>query len=180
MTRKALIVIDLQNDYFKNGKMELYNIDTALKNTNRLIEFARNNKYEIFFIKHLANTNKATFFIPNSYGAELYKDLNIQNDKIITKHYPNSFRETKLQKELENLNITSLIICGAMTHMCIDTTVRAGYDLGYNITLAHDACATKDLIFNNQIIKAHYIQNGFISALDGTFCTALSTNDITN
>jgi len=176
--KKALIIIDLQNDYFKDGNMELVDIDIVLNNTNKLIKYAREKEYKIYFIQHFSTKESATFFIPNTDGVKLHKDLDIQNDIIIKKNYPNSFRDTVLHQELQKEQIKDLIICGAMTHMCIDTTVRAGFDLGYNITLIEDACATKDLKFKDYIIKSKDVHNSFISALGGVFCKVFSTKEI--
>ena len=176
---KALIVIDLQNDYFGGGNMELVNIDATLKKTNKLIQYAREQRYKIFIIQHFA-AKGASFFAPKTEGVEINKDLDIQSGIIISKNYPNSFRETKLHEELQANNIDSIIICGAMSHMCIDTTVRAGFDLGYKIELASDACATRDLEFKDEIIKAKDVHNSFMSALGSAFCTVKDTNEITN
>ena len=177
--KKALIVIDLQNDYFCGGNMELQNIDEALQKTNELVDFARKQNYKIYFVQHFSTREGATFFVPNTKGVELNDKLDIKNEIIMGKNYPNSFRDTILKNELENENIDNLIICGAMTHMCIDTTVRAGFDLGYKITLADDACATRDLQFKDKIIKAEDVHNGFMSALGSVFCEVKSTEEIT-
>ena len=175
---KALIVIDMQNDYFPGGKMALQGIEEALQNTNDLIRFSRKQGYKIFFVQHTALGKEATFFVPGTPGVELYKELNIQEDTIIHKHYPNSFRETDLKEILDSEDIRDLIICGAMTHMCIDTTVRAGFDLGYDITLAHDACATKDLQFGETTISAHEVHYSFVSAMGSAFCDVKSTEEV--
>jgi len=177
---KALIVIDLQNDYFCGGKMELQNIDEALLQTNKLVKYAREENYKIYFVQHFATKDDATFFVPDTHGVELNKNLDIQDDMIIEKNYPNSFRDTKLKEELDKENINELIICGAMTHMCIDTTVRAGFDLGYKITVANDACATRDLLFKEKIIKAQEVHYSFMSALASVFCEVKETEQIIN
>lgn len=178
--KKALIVIDLQNDYFSGGKMELQMVDESLLQTNKLIKYAREKQYKIYFVQHFAIKDNATFFIKNTQGVELNKNLDIQDDMIIEKNYPNSFRDTKLKEELDKENINELIICGAMTHMCIDTTVRAGFDLGYKITLANDACATKDLNFKEKTIKSCDVHYSFISALASVFCEVKETEQIIN
>ena len=178
--KKALIIIDLQNDYFCGGAMELENTDEVLDKTNKLINFARKQKYKIYFIQHFSMKKEATFFIPNTYGVKLNDKLDIKNEKIIEKKYPNSFSNTNLKDELKKENINNLIICGAMTHMCIDSTVRAGFDLGFKITLVNDACATKDLKFKDKIIKAQDVHNSFLSALGSVFCYVKSTDEIIN
>ena len=178
--KKALIIIDLQNDYFKDGANELQEIDEVLIQTNKLIKFAREKSYKIYFIQHFSQKEGASFFLPHTQGVKLHKDLEINDDMVIKKNYPNSFRDTILKKELDKENINELIICGAMTHMCIDTTVRAGFDLGYKILLASDACATKDLQFKENIIKADDVHTSFMAALGGVFCEVADTKDIVN
>jgi len=176
--KKALIVIDMQNDYFAGGKMELVGMDKALKNTLKLIKIAKENQYEIFFIQHFSLRENATFFLPNSRGVQLHKDFNLNEGMIIQKNYPNSFRETTLMQKLQDAAIDNLIICGAMTHMCVDTTVRAGFDLGYKIELVSDACATKDLKFGDKIIKAQDVHKAFMASLDGIFCEVKNSGEI--
>ena len=168
--KKALIIIDMQNDYFAGGKMALAGIEKAMDNTLKLIEYAKAKVYDIFFIQHISMREGASFFLPNSEGAKLHKRFDLNIGMVIDKHYPNSFRETSLQKKLQDKGIKDLIICGAMSHMCIDTTVRAAFDLGYDIELISDACATKDLTFEDKIFKAKDIHNVFMASLDGTFC----------
>lgn len=176
--KKALLIIDLQNDYFCGGKMELEGIEKALNKTNELISYSRTHEHEIIFIQHFSTRKGATFFIPDTKGVRLHENLDFSNDKIITKYYPNSFRDTSLQKYLDKRKIKELIICGAMTHMCIESTVRAGFDLGYKITLASDACATKSLTYNQQTINAKDVQLGCIAALNGIFCQAKLVKEI--
>ena len=168
--KNALIVVDMQNDYYIGGKNELTGIKEALGNIVKLVNKAHKAEDEVIFIQHIAPKD-APFFAKGSDGTSLHKDLPIQSqDSIIVKHYPNSFRETNLHQLLQSKNITNLTICGAMTHMCIDTTVRAAFDLGYKITLVSNACATKDLSYKSEIIEAKYTQASFLAALDGTFC----------
>jgi len=176
--KKALIIIDMQNDYFAGGKMELVEMDEALDNTLRLIEFAKEKQYAIFFIQHISLRKNATFFLPKSAGVELHKAFNTEDGIIIQKHYPNSFRETTLLQELEDKGIKNLIVCGAMTHMCVDTTVRAGFDLGYKIELVNDACATKDLAFHDEVIQAKDVHKAFMASLDGIFCEVKNSGEI--
>ena len=128
---KALIIVDVQNDYFKGGNMELVSMDTAADNCRQLLEEFRKYNFPIFHIQHLATGEGATFFIPNTKGCEIHDSVRpIENEVVLTKNYPNSFRETGLDKILREAKISTIVVCGAMSHMCIDSTVRAGFDLG--------------------------------------------------
>lgn len=178
--KKALILVDFQNDYFEGGAMALHGMTEALNNANLLVKEAKKNNWKIYTVQHFSTRKGATFFLPNTKGVALHSDFDIKDTTIIKKHFPNSFKETNLQKELDKENITNLVICGAMTHMCIDSTVRAGFDLGYKITLVHDACATKDLQFQGKIIKAKDVHFSFMSALASVFCEVKETQKIIN
>ena len=175
---KALIIIDMQNDYFTGGKMALVGIENAMNNTMKLIENAKTKGYKIFFIQHISLRKGTGFFLPHSEGVKLHKRFDLSIDTIIEKHYPNSFRETSLEEKLQDKGIKDIIICGAMSHMCVDTTVRAAFDLGYSVELISDACATKDLSFQSKTIQAKDVHNAFMASLDGVFCEVKSTKEI--
>ena len=177
---KALIIVDIQNDYFRKGTMPLVGSDEASENAKLLLERFRNDRLTIIHIQHIATDPTATFFIPNTDGAKINNNVKpIGQEKIIVKHYPNSFRETELLNYLTANNITDLTICGMMTHMCIDATTRAAYDLGFNCIVVGDACATKNLYLNGHTVKANDVQTAFLSALNGTYAEVKTTKDIT-
>jgi len=97
---------------------------------------------------------------------------------VIQKNFPNAFRATRFDTELRALGVTELVVAGMMTHMCIDTSVRAAFDLGFKVDLAFDACATRNLRFGEVEVAAAEVQGSFIAALNGTFATARSTAQI--
>ncbi len=99
------------------------------------------------------------------------------NEKVIVKHYPNSFRETDLLDHLKSLHITDLVLCGMMTHMCVDATTRAAKDFGLTCTVIGDACATKNMEINGQMVKAIDVQNSFLAALNYFYSTVVTTKD---
>ena len=173
----ALIVIDLQKDYYPGGAMELRGIETAHRKAMRLIRLATDLGKPVFFIRHIAPEG-APFFAEGSAGSELHPELPLEAGEVIVKCHPNSFRDTPLQKRLEALGARRLAVCGAMSHMCIDTTVRAGYDLGYAITLVHDACTTKDLEFGGKRIPAETVHEAYMAALDGKFATVCDAGSL--
>ncbi len=175
--KPTLLLIDIQNDYFSGGKMELVKMDEATEKAQKLLSYFRKNNLPIVFIQHLATKPNASFFIPDTSGAEIRHSIQpLENETVIIKNFPNSFRNTNLQEHLQSLNTTSLVICGAMSHMCIDTTTRAATDLGYSCTLISDACATRDLVFNDQKVNAADVQIAYMAALNGTFAQVISTN----
>jgi len=97
---------------------------------------------------------------------------------VIVKNFPNGFRATPLLERLQALAAHQLVVAGMMTHMCIDTTVRAAFDLGFQCTLAHDACATRALSFGGTTVPAAQVHAAFVAALHGIFADARATADI--
>lgn len=179
----ALILIDLQNDYFKGGKCELYEPEIAVNNAKNILDFFRKKSSLIIHIQHL-NTNmqkEAPYFIPETKGVEIHNLVKpIGNEIVVVKHTPNSFLETNLNDILINNKIKNLVICGMMSHMCIDTTVRAAKCLGYNISLIDDACACPNLSWKNNLISATNVHNVIMASLNGAFASIYSTNDWIN
>jgi nicotinamidase-related amidase len=176
--KEALIIIDVQNDYFQGGKIELENPLDALKNIEKLLSKFRAEKKEVIFIQHISVREDAGFFLEKTEGAEIHKKiLPLQSEKVIIKNYPNSFFYTELDKFLKEKAVESLVITGMMTHMCVDSTTRAAKDLGYKCTVIKDCCATRDFIFEENIVTAREIQNSFMTALGYYYADILSTKE---
>ena len=166
----ALLLIDIQNDYFPGGTMELADPDKAAGNARLLLQKFRKDNLPIVHIRHIATKPTATFFLPGTPGAEIHAGVNPEADeKIIIKHFPNSFRETELLDHLKGKGISTLVICGMMTHLCVDATVRAAKDFGFNCIVIGDACATKELEIRGEHVRARDVHNAFLSALNGTY-----------
>jgi nicotinamidase-related amidase len=172
----ALLIIDVQNDYFEGGTMTLTGSDKASRNAALILDRFRADGMPVIHIQHIATKPTATFFLPDTFGAEINKNVTpLKQEKVIIKHFPNSFRETGLNDYLQSLHITDLVICGMMTHMCVDATTRDAKDAGYTCTVVGDACATKDLEINGQKVKAEDVQNSFLAALDYFYSTVVTT-----
>ena len=171
--KEALLIIDVQNDYFPGGANELSHPFNAEKRIQELIAESRICGRPVIYIQHF-NPPGDTFFLEGTFGAEISERIKPQaEDKVIIKRYPNSFLETELDEYLKSLRVDTLIVCGMMTHMCVDTTVRAAMDYGYQVKLVADACATMDLALNGETIPAETVQKAFIAALDGVFATII-------
>lgn len=171
--KDALIIIDVQNDYFPGGTCELHKPYEAEERIKELIEESRAVGRKIVYIQHI-NPPDDYFFIEGTKGVEISDRIKpSKEDKIIIKYYPNSFLETDLDEYLKSIGVKELIICGMMTHMCVDTTVRAAMDYGYSVKLVADACATMALEINGEIIPAEIVQKSFVAALKDVFATII-------
>jgi Amidases related to nicotinamidase len=173
----ALLLIDIQNDYFPGGSMELAGSVAAATNAANILSVFRRRHLPVFHVQHISTRPGASFFIPGTEGINIYSPVSpIDGEMVVTKNYPNSFRDSCLLEKLQELNPSRLFIAGMMTHMCVDTTVRAAFDLGFKCTVAHDACATKDLIFNGQKIHSTNVHASFMAALSGMFAEIVATD----
>jgi nicotinamidase-related amidase len=176
---RCLIIVDLQNDYFSGGKMELFNIEAASENARTLLAEFRKSKSPIIHIQHISLPPNAFIFLPDTEGVKFNSKVSpLEDEAIVVKNYPNSFRDTSLLEILRELHINDLVICGAMSHMCIDATTRAAFDLGFNCIVAEDACTTIDLFFNNKVIKAPEVHASFMAALSFPYAKVVSTKEI--
>ncbi|RVD76095.1 MULTISPECIES: cysteine hydrolase family protein [Pseudomonas] len=178
MTRQALIVVDIQNDYFPQGKWPLVGAEAAADNAARLIAAFRETGDPVVHIRHEFASADAPFFTPGSDGAKLHsKVLNRPDEPVVLKHFVNSFRETNLQSILDEQGIKDLVIVGSMSHMCIDGITRAAADLGYGVTVIHDACASRDLEFNGLTVPAAQVHAAFMSALGFAYASVVSADE---
>ena len=175
----CLLLVDLQNDYFTGGNMELVGTAKAAENAQRLLNEFREKHLPVVHIQHISVQPGASFFLPETHGADINERIAPQDgEKVVVKHYPNSFRETPLLDILKDNKIDKLVICGAMSHMCIDATTRAAFDLGFSCRVAEDACATRDLVFKEKTVKAADVHAAFMAALAVPYAKIESTEDI--
>lgn len=179
--KNALLIIDVQNDYFEGGKSELYNSYKALMNIEKVLKLFRESGQPVIHVQHINTRSGATFFLPDTAGVLIHKNLTpLDHETLIVKHAPSSFLNTNLSSVLQEKGISELVICGMMSHMCVDTTTRACMDFGLKVTLLEDACATKDLIYNKQTIPAETVHNVFMASLDGLFARVIKTDEFIN
>jgi len=164
--KTALILIDIQNDYFPGGKGELERPLEAAGQARKLLQFFRQQQWPTIHIQHVAIRPGAVTFLPDTEGVQIHESIApLAGETVIVKHFPNSFRETNLLEYLKELKIERLVICGMMTHMCVDAAVRAAVDFGYPVFLAADACTTRALAYGETKIPAGQVHAAFLAAL---------------
>ena len=128
----ALLLIDIQNDYFPNGRMPLEKSMDACQRSQEVLNTWRTKQLPIIHIQHVSTRPDAVHFLPCTKGVEIHPDVKpLKNEILVKKHYPNSFKDTNLVTHLQKNKVTHLVIVGMMTHMCVEATVRAAYDLGF-------------------------------------------------
>jgi len=178
--KTALILVDIQNDYFPGGAVELAGMEDACGKAKELLALFREKKWPTVHIQHISARKGAGFFMPGTPGAEIHEGIRpLAGETVIQKHFPNSFRETPLLDTLRKDGIEQVVICGAMSHMCIDATTRAAADLGFSCVVVHDACATRDLQFGGKTIPAAHVHGAFMAALAWGYARVAGLDDVT-
>ena len=176
MSKRAIIVIDLQNEYWPNGNLPLENIEAAAANAARVIAHGREAGDLIVNVRH--EMQGAPVFVPGSKGVEINNAVAPgEGEPVITKNFPNAFRETGLKTLLEEKGIEEVVAIGAMSHTCVDATVRAANDVGYKTVTVHDACATRDLAFNGTTVPAAHVHAALMAAFAFAYGEVISTGD---
>ena len=176
--KPGLLLVDIQNDYFAEGKMELVRMDAAAQNANRLLNAFRQAGLPLFHIQHQALRQNSSFFLPGTMGVEIHQSVQpLPGETVLVKHVPNSFKGTGLTQQLKEKGIEDVIICGAMSHMCINATARAAFDLEFNCIVAEDACATCGLEHKGQRIEAEQVHGAFMAYLALVYADVISTSE---
>ena len=175
----ALVIVDIQNDYFPDGKMPLVGPVEASQQAARLLDHFRRARWPIVHIQHIAVRPGATFFLPGTPGADFHPNVQpLSDETIVQKNFPNSFRETPLLEVLREQQINRLIICGMQTSMCVDAITRAAADHGFECIVAADACAARNLTFDGHTVPAEQVHYAFLAALNGSYAKVLKVDQV--
>ncbi len=175
--QSGLVVVDLQNEYLPDGKLPLTGIDAAVANAIRVIRHARATGIPVFHIRH-ESAEQAPIFAKGSAGAEIQPAVAPEGaEPVIVKKHINAFRETDLKQQLEAAGVQQVVVIGAMSHMCIDAVVRAAADMGYPVTVLHDACATLDLTFRGVTVPAAQTHAAMMAAFEFGYASVKSVDE---
>ncbi len=129
MSNRAVIAVDIQNEYFPSGKLPLVGIEDAAANAASVIKHARKMEDLVIHVRHEFADPNARFFTPGTDGVEISPVVEpLDTETVILKNHPNSFLKTDLKELLDEHGIDEVVIIGAMSHMCIDATSRAASD----------------------------------------------------
>jgi len=176
---RALIVVDIQNDYFPGGAHPLVGPEAAAERARLLLDAFRASGETVVHVQHVWDEPDAPFMRPGTVGVEIHPSLApAEGETVIRKAHPNSFLETGLEELLRGASVDSLVVCGMMTSMCVDATVRAASDLGFAVSVAHDACAAPNLVFAGREVPAADVHAAFLAALDGSYARVAAAEEL--
>lgn len=174
----ALIVIDVQAFYFPEGMVPLSGPEAAASQTAKVIAAFRAAGRPVIHVQHLPKDVDT----PDPTGIQeqyrIYPEvLPKEGETVIGKHHANSFRDTDLLTILRKQGIKKLVVTGMQTHMCVEAAVRAAADYGFEVTVIHDACATRDLEFDGTTVPAGQVHAGALAAMNGNYAKVVSTDE---
>ncbi len=174
----ALVIIDIQNDYFPGGKMELEGSTQAGHKAGKILAYFRENELPRIHVQHVSSRPDASFFVAETPGVQIHESVKpIEGEIVIQKHFPNSFRDTPLLDHLRANNIDRLVISGMMTNMCVDATVRAAFDHGFKSIVLSDTCANRSLSYQALEIPAQYVHAAFLASLSPIYAKILTVDE---
>jgi nicotinamidase-related amidase len=175
---KGLLIVDIQNDYFPGGAFPLVGPEEAAGAAAGLLGSFRAAGAPVVHMQHVWDAPDAVFMRPGTEGVEINSAVApAAGELVLTKEQPNSFLDTGLEGELRERGIDELVVAGMMTSMCVDATVRAAADLGFDVTVAHDACAAPDLEFGGVAVPGAQVHAAFLAALGDSYATVVAAAD---
>ncbi|AZV79620.1 cysteine hydrolase [Parasedimentitalea marina] len=179
MPKTALILVDIQNDYFDGGDWPLHQMERVSTNAADLLTDAREKGLVVVHIRHENASSEAPFFRPGTAGAEIHVSVAPKaGEPVLTKARANSFHDTGLLDILREAKIEAVTICGAMSQMCIDATARAAADFGFQVTVVEDACGAKEMGFDGVELNAVQVHAAFMAPLAMGYAKVVKTDDV--
>jgi len=176
---RALVIVDIQNDYFPGGAHPLVGPEAAAAAARRVLDDYRERGEAVVHVQHVWDADDVSFMKPGTAGIEIHESVAPhEGEPVVRKEHPNAFLDTTLEQELRDRGVDQVVVCGMMTSMCVDATVRAAVDLGFEATVVHDACAAPDLEFAGETIAARAVHGAFIAALGDGYAEVRSSGDL--
>ena len=172
---QALLIIDIQNFYFEGGSMPLTGPVEAARQARRVLDRFRERRMLVIHVRHVPASGPAT----EQYAIRS-EVAPLPGEKVVEKRYANSFRETELLDYLKQHHITRLVIVGMQTHMCVEAAARAAADLGFDVTVVADACATRPLEYGGVKLSAEQVHASALAALKGTYAKIVTADELLN
>ncbi|HYG57404.1 MAG TPA: cysteine hydrolase family protein [Symbiobacteriaceae bacterium] len=163
----ALLVIDVQNDYFHDsGPYLLPDREPALACIHALLTGARAKGVPIFHIVHEQLAPDASYFRTGSEGAAIHSSIEVLPGEVkVLKHFPGSFWQTPLEAYLRRAGADTVIVCGFMTQMCCDTTTRQARERAFKTWFCSDATTARSLTYNGITVSHRQVHETTLAVM---------------
>ena len=176
---RALLIIDIQRDYFPGGAYPLAEPDGAARTARRVLDAFRAAGEPVVHLQHVWDASDATFMRPGTEGVEIHPAVEpVAGERVLEKAAPNGFVGTPLEQHLRAAGVDELVVGGMMSSMCVDATVRSAAERGFTVTVVHDACAAPDLEFGGTAIPGASVHGAFMAALGDGYATLASSQEV--
>ncbi len=179
MTSRALIVIDVQNEYF-GGALPVTDPppERSLANIGRAMDAARERGLPVIVVRHSEHDEESEIFRPGSHAWELHPDVERRpRDHLVEKTLPGSFTATALRDILAGAGVDRVTVTGYMTHMCVDTTARQAAHRGLAVEILSDATGTLALENSGGSATGEELHRATLVAQGQFFADVLSTEE---
>lgn len=167
----ALVLIDCQNTYTR-GVMELDGVQAALDEAEGLLDRARSAGIPVIHIQHDAGPG-SPYDLATEIGAIVDRVAPRDDEPVVVKNFPNSFVGTELDELLKKQQSTNLVLAGFMTHMCVNSTARGAFNLGYAPTVVAAATATRPLPAVGTEVPSASMQAASLAAMADLFAVVV-------
>ena len=147
----------------------------AAKQARRVLDRFRERRLPVIHVRHVPASGPVT----DQYAIRP-EVAPMAGEKVVEKRYANSFRDTSLLEVLRGLGVKRLVIAGMQTHMCVEAAARAAADLGFEVTVVADACATRPLEYGGVKVPADQVHASTLAALKGTYAKIVTTDELLN
>ncbi|WKE65939.1 isochorismatase family protein [Gallaecimonas kandeliae] len=151
----ALVIIDVQNDYFEGGNLPLWQAEETKDRILALGARVQAAGGLVILVQHLAK-GPAPFFNPGTPGAEIHTDVlaAFPDAPLVVKHHADSFEGTELKALLAELGIRRLLLSGMMTQNCLTHTALSRAADAFAIQLVGDCCTTQTELLHKIALSA--------------------------
>jgi nicotinamidase-related amidase len=178
-TPPVLIIVDIQGFYFEGGAVPLEGSAEASQVAKKVLARFRALGWPVVHVQHLPKGQDETGQAIEPEAYRIHQDVAPQpGETVIGKHHANAFRDTGLLATLRELGAHRLVILGMQTHMCLEAATRAAADLGFEVTVVHDACATRALEFGGSTVPAAQVHASTLATLEGTYARVVSADEL--
>lgn len=177
-SRAALVIVDVQAFYFPGGKLPLVEPEAAAARAGRALAEFRRRGWPVAHVQHLPDgVDRPDPKIADEQYRIHPEVLPTAGEKLVGKHHVSSFRGTDLEAWLRAEGVQQLVVVGMQTHMCVEALVRAAADLGFTVTVLHDACATRPLRHGDIEVPAAMVHAATLATLRGSYAEVMSVDE---
>lgn len=182
--KEALILIDIQNDYFPNGALPIWRPVETAESCKVVLEHFRKHQKEVVHVKHHCvgpDAEKFKILLPGTHGAEIHELVKpLPEEKVVVKEHMNGFWETDLGAYLKSKKIERLVFVGMMIHNCVPATLFAGKDDGFECVVVDEAVNTMSQPLHGEMIQAEDIKKAYLAGIQFAYAKVKKVEEILN